>query len=111
MGVSVENQKYAYRAELLRRVPAQIRFISVEPLLGPVQSLPLEGIHWVIIGGESGRKARPMEREWVLDVFRQCRRSDVSFFFKQWGGVQKHRTGRQLFGRTYDEMPRQLCQA
>jgi protein gp37 len=105
MGVSIESQKYAFRSELLGGVPARIRFLSVEPLLGPVSDLPLKGIHWVIVGGESGRKARPMERGWVLDVFRQCRRARVPFFFKQWGGVQKHRTGRKLFGRIYDEMP------
>lgn len=105
MGVSIESQKYAYRSELLRNVPALIRFLSVEPLLGAIPALPLGGIHWVIVGGESGRRARPMERPWVEEIFRQCRREGVPFFFKQWGGVQKHRTGRKLFGRTYDEMP------
>jgi protein gp37 len=107
MGVSIENQKYAYRSELLKQVPAHIRFLSVEPLLGPIPNLPLEGIHWAIVGGESGWRARTMEREWVEAIFRQCRRDNVPFFFKQWGGVQKHRTGRKLFGRVYDEMPRQ----
>jgi protein gp37 len=106
MGVSIENQKYAYRAGLLRQVPAHIRFLSVEPLLGPIPNLPVTGIHWVIVGGESGWRARIMQRVWVEDIFRQCRRADVPFFFKQWGGVQKHRTGRKLFGRVYDEMPR-----
>ncbi len=105
MGVSVESQKYATRSKLLSQVPAHVRFISVEPLLGPVPDLPLEGIHWVIVGGESGAKARAMKSEWVKDVFRQCRHSNVAFFFKQWGGVQKHVTGRSLFGRVYDEMP------
>ena len=105
IGVSVENSKYAYRSELLRHVPASIRFLSVEPLLGPIGSLPLEGIHWVIVGGESGPHARSMNREWVKDILRQCRDARVPFFFKQWGGVQKHKTGRKLFGRTYDEMP------
>jgi protein gp37 len=108
MGVSVENQRYAFRSRLLSSVPACIRFLSVEPLLGPICELPLQGIHWVIVGGESGRNARPMRREWVADVFRQCRQAGIAFFFKQWGGVQKHRTGRSLFGRTYDEMPRLL---
>jgi protein gp37 len=108
IGVSIENQKYAYRSELLRQVPARIRFLSVEPLLGAISELPLKGIDWVIVGGESGWRARTMEREWVEEIFRQCRRSDVPFFFKQWGGVQKHRTGRKLFGRLYDEMPRQF---
>jgi len=105
MGVSVESQSYAYRSELLRIVPAHVRFLSVEPLLGPITNLPLDGIHWVIVGGESGPGARPMERSWAEGIFRQCRAAGVPFFFKQWGGVQKHRTGRKLFGRTYDEMP------
>jgi protein gp37 len=108
MGVSVENSKYAYRSELLRDVPASIRFLSVEPLLGAIPSLPLDGIHWVIVGGESGSRARPMNSEWVTEIFRQCRVARVPFFFKQWGGVQKHKTGRQLFGRAYDEMPAEL---
>jgi protein gp37 len=105
MGVSVENQKHATRARLLRNVPACIRFLSVEPMLGAIPELPLDGIHWVIVGGESGPSARPIKPEWVRDVFRQCRRNKVPFFFKQWGGVQKHVTGRLLFGRAYDEMP------
>jgi protein gp37 len=105
MGVSVENQNYAGRVRLLQRVPAHVRFISVEPMLGPIPTLPLRGIHWVIVGGESGAGARPMKVEWVHNVFRQCRDRDVAFFFKQWGGVQKHVTGRKLFGRIYDEMP------
>ena len=106
MGVSVESEEYAYRAELLRAVPATTRFISVEPLLGPIPKLPLEGIHWVIVGGESGFGARTMSPEWVEDIFIQCRTANVPFFFKQWGGVQKHRTGRALLGQTFDEMPR-----
>jgi protein gp37 len=105
MGVSVENQEYICRAELLRQVPAAVRFLSVEPLLGAIDALPLEGIDWVIVGGESGAKARPMREEWVESILRQCRRAGVPFFFKQWGGVMKHRTGRELHGRTYDEMP------
>lgn len=105
IGVSVENQKYAVRSTYLRLVPAHVRFLSVEPLLGPIPELPLNGIHWVIVGGESGRGARPMERRWVQQIFRQCRASKVPFFFKQWGGVRKHIAGRKLFGRTYDEMP------
>jgi len=111
MGVSVESQSYAHRSELLAQVPACVRFLSVEPLLGPIPALPLQGIHWVIVGGESGRDARPMEREWVKAIFRQCRQQDVPFFFKQWGGVQKHRTGRSLFGRVYNEMPIALVPA
>lgn len=105
MGVSVENQRYAYRSQLLREVPARIRFLSVEPLVGRIEHLPLEGIHWVIVGGESGPRARPLDPAWVEEIYHQCRESDVPFFFKQWGGVQKHRTGRELFGRTFDEMP------
>jgi protein gp37 len=105
MGVSVENQRYAYRSQLLREVPARIRFLSVEPLVGHIEHLPLEGIHWVIVGGESGPRARPLDPAWVEDIYHQCRKSGVPFFFKQWGGVQKHRTGRELFGRTFDEMP------
>ena len=105
MGVSVENQKYSDLSKLLRKVPAAVRFLSVEPMLGPIPELPLEGIHWVIVGGESGKGARPLDRNWVVDVFRQCRRAHVPFFFKQWGGIRKHTTGRKIFGRTYDEMP------
>jgi len=105
MGVSVENQKFTARVALLQQVPAFVRFLSIEPLLGPLGQLPLAGIHWVIVGGESGRGARPVEREWVVSVFRQCRAARVPFFFKQWGGVRKHLTGRKIFGRTYDEMP------
>lgn len=106
MGVSVENQKYAPRSTQLAKVPAHVRFLSVEPLLGPIPELPLNGIDWVIVGGESGRGARPVAKEWVVDIFRQCRSNGVPFFFKQWGGVRKHVTGRALFGRTYDEMPK-----
>jgi protein gp37 len=105
MGVSIESEAYAYRADLLRQVPAKIRFLSVEPLLGPIVALPLEGIHWVIVGGESGFGARTMDAGWVEDIYCQCRDAGVPFFFKQWGGIQKHRTGRELLGRTFDEMP------
>jgi protein gp37 len=105
MGVSVENEKYAYRSELLRKVPAHVRFLSVEPLIGPIPRLPLRGIHWVIVGGESGPGARPMQPEWVRSIRAQCVRAKVRFFFKQWGGIRKHATGRTLDGRTFDEMP------
>ncbi len=108
MGVSIENEKYAFPSTLLQQVPATVRFLSVEPLLGPIPALPLDDIHWVIVGGESGPGARPMLREWVEEVRRQCRQADVPFFFKQWGGVRKHATGRKLNGRTFDEMPRRL---
>jgi protein gp37 len=105
MGVSIENQDYAYRSELLSKVPAHIRFLSVEPLLGRIKKLPLKGIHWVIVGGESGVGARPMEAEWVEEIYWQCQSKNIPFFFKQWGGVQKRQTGRELFGKTFDEMP------
>jgi protein gp37 len=105
MGVSVENQKYTSRIRYLQKIPAHVRFLSIEPLLGPIQEIPLAGIHWVIVGGESGPGARPLNEDWVIGVFRQCRAARVPFFFKQWGGVQKHIAGRKIFGRTYDEMP------
>ena len=105
MGVSVESQEYTNRIHELVKVPAAVRFLSLEPLLGPISKLPLRGIDWVIVGGESGPKARPMEREWVVQIKRRCREMDVPFFFKQWGGVRKKEAGRELFGRTYDEMP------
>lgn len=105
MGVSVENRDVQFRIEHLQSVPAKIRFLSCEPLIGPLDNLSLEGIHWVIVGGESGPGARPMEREWVESILAQCRSHDVPFFFKQWGGVRKDLTGRLLHGKTYSEMP------
>ncbi len=105
LGTSVENAEYVWRIEELRKAPARIRFLSVEPLLGPIPDLPLVEIHWVIVGGESGPGARPMAEEWVLDIRDQCVAADVPFFFKQWGGVNKKRTGRMLEMRTWDEMP------
>jgi protein gp37 len=105
MGVSVEDERVVERVRHLQQVPARVRFLSCEPLLGPLDNLPLEGIHWVIVGGESGPKARPMEEAWVQSVLRQCEQANVAFFFKQWGGVRKDRTGRLLNGRTYDDMP------
>jgi protein gp37 len=105
MGVSVEDARVTRRVHDLRTVPAAVRFLSVEPLIGPIEDLPLNGIHWVIVGGESGPGARPLEPEWVESIFQQCRAAGVSFFFKQWGGRRKHQTGRELHGRTYDEMP------
>jgi protein gp37 len=104
-GVSVEDQRVVYRIDDLRKVPAQVRFLSVEPLIGPLDHINLNGIHWVIVGGESGPGARPMKEEWVRSIMQQCREQNVAFFFKQWGGVQKHRNGRMLDGRTYDEYP------
>lgn len=107
-GVSVEDRRYGVpRVDELRHTPAAVRFLSVEPLLEDVGEMNLGGIHWVIVGGESGPGARPMKRDWVVRVRRQCREARIPFFFKQWGGVHKSRTGRLLDGRTYDEMPRQ----
>jgi len=105
-GVSVENCKHGLpRIDDLRRTPAAVRFLSIEPLLEDLGNLDLRGIHWVIVGGESGPRARPMEEAWVLKIRRQCRAANVRFFFKQWGGVHKSEAGRLLRGRTYDEMP------
>ena len=106
MGVSVESARYAGRIDLLRRSGAAVKFLSLEPLLGPLPGLDLRGIDWAIVGGESGPGARTMEEAWVLDLRDQCRAAGVAFFFKQWGGVQKKRAGRVLAGRTWDEMPR-----
>lgn len=105
MGVSVEDSRVLHRIHYLRGVPAAVRFLSCEPLLGPLDLLPLEAIHWVIVGGESGPGARPMRSEWATSILEQCRRAGVAFFFKQWGGARKHRAGRQLHGQTFDEMP------
>lgn len=106
MGVSVEDARVLSRATDLSKVPAAVRFLSCEPLIGPLDFLPLENIDWVIVGGESGPRARAMETAWVKSIRRQCRRHGAAFFFKQWGGVRKDLTGRLLDGRTYDEMPR-----
>ena len=105
MGVTVESADYAYRIDHLRQTPAKVRFLSVEPLLGPMPKLDLEGIHWIIVGGESGPKARIMEPEWVRGVLDQCRAAGIPFFFKQWGGTNKKKSGRELDGRTWDETP------
>ncbi len=105
MGVSVENADYTSRVRHLQRVPATVRFLSVEPLLGPIPHLPLSGIHWVIAGGESGPHARSVEPAWIRGIRDQCVARKVPFFFKQWGGVRKKRTGRMLDHRTWDEMP------
>jgi protein gp37 len=106
MGVSVESEKFTYRIDSLRKTKAQTKFLSVEPLLGAIPNLKLKGINWVIVGGESGPGARPMEKEWVLDIRQQCRKAKVPFFFKQWGGVWKKKNGRLLEGRTWDQMPK-----
>jgi len=105
MGVSVESQEYRFRVDHLRQTGAQVKFLSLEPLLGPLPGLDLTGIHWVIVGGESGPGARPLQERWVLDLRDRCHESQVPFFFKQWGGVRKKRAGRLLEGRTWDAMP------
>ncbi|QKZ14333.1 DUF5131 family protein [Spirosoma sp. KUDC1026] len=105
MGVSVEDEQVVHRIDNLRNSGAAIKFLSLEPLIGPLPDLNLTGIDWVIVGGESGRKPRPMNPEWVLDIQRQCAEQGVAFFFKQWGGTNKKAAGRELNGRTYDEMP------
>lgn len=105
MGTSIEDERVAGRLEELRRVSARVRFLSLEPLLGPLENLRLRGIHWVIVGGESGPKARPMKPEWVESLKDQCLEADVPFFFKQWGGRNKKATGRLLEGQTWDQMP------
>lgn len=106
MGVSVEDARVIQRVEHLAATAAHVKFLSCEPLIGPLDDLPLQGIDWVIVGGESGRGARAMEEAWVQSIRRQCRLHRTAFFFKQWGGVRKDMTGRLLNGRTYDAMPR-----
>jgi protein gp37 len=105
MGVSVENREYTYRIEHLRQTNACVKFLSLEPLLGPLPALNLGGIDWVIVGGESGPGARPMAEEWVLDIRDQCVASGVPFFFKQWGGVRRKQAGRVLRGHTRNQLP------
>lgn len=105
MGVSVEDSRVMNRIDLLRQTNARTKFLSCEPLIGPLSRMNLKKIDWVIVGGESGRKARPMNEDWVLDIMDQCSDANVAFFFKQWGGTNKKKTGRMLNGRTYDEMP------
>ena len=105
LGVSVESADYVHRIDLLRETGAAVKFLSLEPLLGPLPELNLQGIDWVIVGGESGPGARPMQEAWALDIRDQCLDAGVAFHFKQWGGVFKKRNGRELDGRTWDEMP------
>jgi protein gp37 len=105
MGVSVEDARVKHRIDDLRKTNAKIKFLSCEPLIGPLYKMNLRKIDWVIVGGESGRKPRPMDVDWVLNIQQQCEKSMVPFFFKQWGGTNKKKTGRILKGRTYDEMP------
>jgi protein gp37 len=106
MGVSVESAGQVHRIEHLRSTGAEVNFLSLEPLLGPIQNLNLAGIGWVIAGGESGPGARPVDPKWVIDVREQCTQASVPFFFKQWGGMRKKKAGRLLEGRTWDELPR-----
>jgi protein gp37 len=105
MGVSVEDESVTERIDFLRQSGARVKFLSCEPLIGPLPNLNLTGIDWVIVGGESGHKPRPMDSVWVLDIQSQCTESKVAFFFKQWGGKNKKKAGRELNGKTYDEMP------
>lgn len=105
MGVSVENKTFMKRIDLLRQTNARTKFLSCEPLIGPLPNMNLKGIDWVIVGGESGRTPRPMKKEWVVDIKEQCQDSDVAFFFKQWGGTNKKKTGNLLDGEKYLEMP------
>lgn len=106
MGVSIENRRFVNRADALRQVPAAVRFISAEPLLGPLEGLDLTGVDWLIAGGESGPRHRPVKIEWLRDLRDRCLQENVAFFFKQWGGVRPKSGGRKLDGRTWDEMPR-----
>lgn len=105
MGTTVENKDYTYRIDHLHKTGAYLKFLSIEPLLGPIPNLNLDGIDWVIVGGESGPGARPMEPKWVFDIRDQCHEVGVPFFFKQWGGTRKKKAGRLLDGRTWDETP------
>jgi protein gp37 len=105
MGVSVEDKRVLHRMDGLRSTPAHVKFLSCEPLIGPLSGMNLRGIDWVIVGGESGRKPRSMQEEWVLDIKQQCAVYGVDFFFKQWGGTNKKKAGRVLEGRTWDAMP------
>jgi protein gp37 len=111
LGTSIENDRWTVRADHLRETPECVRFLSCEPLLGPLPSLNLDGIQWVIVGGESGEGHRPIRAEWVRDLRDRCTDAGVSFFFKQWGGIRPKSGGRTLDGRTWDEMPRQAVAA
>jgi protein gp37 len=105
MGVSVENSKAMHRIDNLRKIGARVKFLSCEPLIGPLPNINLAHIDWVIVGGESGRTPRPMKEDWVLDILDQCQKNQVKFFFKQWGGKNKKKTGRVLLDQTWDETP------
>lgn len=105
MGVTVENEAELTRTEYLKKIPAHLKFLSCEPLLGPLPSLDINGIDWVIVGGESGRKPRPLKEEWVIEIQTKCAESGIPFFFKQWGGTNKKKNGSDLNGQTFKEMP------
>ena len=105
MGVSVENQEHTFRIDHLRRTDAKVKFLSLEPLIGPIYNLNLELVNWVIVGGESGPKSRPLKESWVIDIRNKCQQNRVPFFFKQWGGTNKKKAGRKLEGRTWAELP------
>lgn len=105
MGVSVEDERVMERIDYLSQIRARVKFLSCEPLIGPLPNMNLDNIDWVIVGGESGPKSRPMKSEWVVDIMEQCETADVRFFFKQWGGTNKKKNGREINGRTYDDMP------
>ncbi len=105
MGVSIENNDYTFRIDHLTQTQGKIKFLSIEPLLGPLPNLNLTNVDWAIVGGESGPNARPIEKTWVEDILKQCKKANVPFFFKQWGGKNKKKTGRSLNGKTWDELP------
>jgi protein gp37 len=107
MGTSVEDMRVENRIDLLRLTHAKTKFLSCEPLIGPLTGINLSNIDWVIVGGESGRNPRPMKKEWVLEIKEQCQVFASAFFFKQWGGVNKKKSGREIDGKIYDEMPKQ----
>jgi protein gp37 len=105
VGVTVENKKNEYRIDLLREIKAKVRFLSIEPMLEAIPNMNLQGIDWVIVGGESGRNARPIRKEWIEDIQRQCEKQKTHFFFKQWGGLRKKQNGNLLNGKLYQEYP------
>jgi protein gp37 len=111
MGVTVEEKVYEYRINHLQKTGAKVKFLSLEPLLGPMPNLNLDNIDWIIVGGESGPKSRLIKKSWVVDIRNQCNESNIPFFFKQWGGVNKKKSGRELEGRTWDELPLPLFSA
>jgi protein gp37 len=111
MGVTVESSDTVHRIENLRDIGARVKFLSCEPLLTALLEMNLTGIDWVIVGGESGRTPRPMKEEWVIDIKEQCQKSDVAFYFKQWGGTNKKKNGRLLKGKRYDKMPTILVES